>query len=144
MPLLAATGLAKSYGGPTVFEDLSFDLGRGERLLIMGLNGAGKTTLLRILAGVTEADEGTARLGLQVSAGYFAQEHETITPGRSLIEHLRASAPLGDEQLRALLGMFGLTGAKAFQDAGLDPNRPPETWEELLDYSKKLTKGAAE
>ena len=39
-------------------------------------------------------------------------------------------------------GPMGLIyNAKAFQDAGLDPNRPPQTWEELLDYSKKLTKG---
>ena len=49
-------GLAKGYGGPPVFEDVSFDVGRGERLLIMGLNGAGKTSLLRILAGESEAD----------------------------------------------------------------------------------------
>jgi multiple sugar transport system substrate-binding protein len=39
-------------------------------------------------------------------------------------------------------GPMGLIyNAKAFEDAGLDPNRPPRTWEELLDYSKKLTKG---
>ena len=37
-------------------------------------------------------------------------------------------------------GPMGLIyNARAFQDAGLDPNRPPKTWEELLDYSKKLT-----
>ena len=116
--VLEVERLTKGYGGPPVFEDVSFDLGRGERILIMGLNGAGKTSLLRILAGVTEGDAGDVRFGLQVSAGYFAQEHETIRPERSLIENLRASAPLGDEQLRALLGMFGLTGAKAFQEAG--------------------------
>ncbi len=61
--MLVASGLTKSYGGPPVFEDISFDVGRGERLLIMGLNGAGKTSLLRILAGVTEADRGTFRIG---------------------------------------------------------------------------------
>jgi ATPase subunit of ABC transporter with duplicated ATPase domains len=116
--VLDVRGLAKSYVGPPVFEGVSFDVGRGERVLIMGLNGAGKTTLLRILAGITEPDAGELVLGHAVSAGYFAQEHETIRPGRSLIEHLRESAPLGDEQLRSLLGMFGLTGAKAFQDAG--------------------------
>ena len=39
-------------------------------------------------------------------------------------------------------GPMGLIyNAKAFQEAGLDPNRPPKTWEELLDYAKKLTKG---
>ena len=108
--------VTQHYGVRPVLREITLHVDRGELVAVLGPNGMGKTTLWR--AGVTEADEGTARLGLQVSAGYFAQEHETITPGRSLIEHLRASAPLGDEQLRALLGMFGLTGAKAFQDAG--------------------------
>ena len=52
--MIDATGLSKGYGGPPVFEDVSFDLGRGERLLVLGLNGAGKTSLLRILAGETD------------------------------------------------------------------------------------------
>ena len=52
--VIESHGLKKGYGGPPVFEDVSFDLGRGERLLVLGLNGAGKTSLLRILAGETE------------------------------------------------------------------------------------------
>ena len=49
--VLEVDGLAKSYGALDVFDDVTFDVGRGERLLVMGLNGAGKTSLLRILAG---------------------------------------------------------------------------------------------
>ena len=49
--VVTGIGLAKRYAGPPVFEDVTFDLGRGERLLVLGLNGAGKTSLLRILAG---------------------------------------------------------------------------------------------
>ena len=56
--VLEVDGLAKGYGGPPVFEDVGFDVGRGERLLVLGLNGAGKTSLLRILAGETDADAG--------------------------------------------------------------------------------------
>ncbi len=115
--VLTATGLWKSFGALDVFADVSFDVGRGERLLIMGLNGAGKTTLLKVLAGELLADLGEIELGLRVSAGYYAQEHEGITAGRSLLEHMREQAGLGDEQLRALMGMFGLSGDKAFQDA---------------------------
>jgi ATPase subunit of ABC transporter with duplicated ATPase domains len=110
--------LAKSYGGPPVFEGISFDVPRGERLLVLGLNGAGKTTLLRILAGETAADTGSFRFGHQVSAGYYAQEHDGLVPERSLLDHLREQAGLPDTTLRALLGMFGLTGEKAFQPAG--------------------------
>ncbi|MGI8664151.1 MAG: ABC-F family ATP-binding cassette domain-containing protein [Acidimicrobiales bacterium] len=116
--VLEVDGLAKSYGALDVFDDVSFDVGRGERLVIVGLNGAGKTTLLRILAGVTEPDAGSMRLGHNVTAGYYAQEHEGITARRSLLEHLREQSGVpGDEELRRLLGMFGLTGDKVHQDA---------------------------
>jgi ATPase subunit of ABC transporter with duplicated ATPase domains len=116
---LVAEGLAKGYGGPAVFEDVSFDVGRGERLLVMGLNGAGKTSLLRILAGVTDPDAGTFRLGHGVSLGYYAQEHEGVRDGIEVLAHVRAeSGDATDQDLRSLLGMFGLTGEVAFQDAG--------------------------
>ena len=117
--VLETAGLTKGYGADPVFEDVTFDVGRGERLLVMGLNGAGKTSLLRILAGVTEADAGTFRLGSGVSLGYYAQEHEGIVPGRTVFSHVRESAVNADDQaLRSLLGMFGLTGEVAHQDAG--------------------------
>jgi ATPase subunit of ABC transporter with duplicated ATPase domains len=115
--VLEVTGMTKSYGGPPVFEDVDFDMGKGERLLIMGLNGAGKTSLLRILAGESDADAGTIRWGTGVSVGYYAQEHEGIEAGKSLLDHMRQQAGIEDVILRSLLGMFGLTGDKAFQDA---------------------------
>jgi ATPase subunit of ABC transporter with duplicated ATPase domains len=116
--VLTADGVWKGFGSLDVFSDVSFDVGRGERLLIMGLNGAGKTTLLKVLAGQLDADLGSVELGLRVSAGYYAQEHEGISAGRSLLDHMREQAGLGDQALRALMGMFGLSGDKAFQDAG--------------------------
>jgi len=116
--VLEVAGLAKGYGGPPVFDGIDFDVARGERLLVLGLNGAGKTSLLRILAGETIADAGTVLLGHQVSAGYYAQEHDGLVPERSLLDHLRQQAGLDDTLLRSLLGMFGLTGEKAFQAAG--------------------------
>ncbi len=115
--VLEATGLWKSYGDLDVFEDVSFDVGRGERLLIMGLNGAGKTTLLKIIAGRISADLGHVRLDDRARPGYFAQEHEGITTGRSLLDHMRENSGIGDQQARAVMGMFGLSGDKAFQDA---------------------------
>jgi ATPase subunit of ABC transporter with duplicated ATPase domains len=116
--VLGVEGLAKSYGGPVVFDDVSFTLGRGERLMAMGLNGAGKTSLLRILAGESEPDRGTMRQGTGVSLGYYAQEHEGIVPGRDVLSHMREHSLAPDQQLRGLMGMFGLTGDMAFQDAG--------------------------
>ena len=114
--------LCKGYGGPSVFEDVGFDLGQGERLLVLGLNGAGKTTMLRILAGELSADLGNVEFGYQVEAGYYAQEHDNLDPDRSLLDNLRGSVPSGvgltETQLRGLLGMFGLSGDKVMQTSG--------------------------
>jgi ATPase subunit of ABC transporter with duplicated ATPase domains len=115
--VITATELWKSFGNLDVFADVSFDLGRGERLLIMGLNGAGKTTLLKILAGRLAPDLGHVELGFNVTPGYYAQEHEGIVAGRSLLDHMQEEKAIGNEGLRALMGMFGLSGDKAFQDA---------------------------
>jgi ATPase subunit of ABC transporter with duplicated ATPase domains len=116
--VLVVEGVAKGYGGPPVFTDVSFDVGRGERVLIMGLNGAGKTSLLRILAGETPADDGTFRFGHGVEVGYYAQEHEGLRDRVEVLTHMREASGADDQTLRSLLGMFGLPGAMAFQDAG--------------------------
>jgi ATPase subunit of ABC transporter with duplicated ATPase domains len=116
--VLTVEGLAKSYGGPPVFTDVSFSIGRGERLLILGLNGAGKTTLLRILTDQTLADAGTFTYGYGVEPGYYAQEHEQIRDGVSVLQHMKDFSMADDLTLRSLLGMFGLHGEIAFQDAG--------------------------
>jgi len=117
-----AAGLCKAYGGPPVFEDVAFDLGRGERLLVLGLNGAGKTSLLRILAGETDATLGMFSYGHNVVPGYYAQEHDNLRVDRTLLDNIRAEVPPGvvltETELRGMLGMFGLSGEKVFQDAG--------------------------
>ena len=120
--VITGKSLTKSYGGPPVFENVRFDLGRGERLLVLGLNGAGKTSLLRILAGESQPDSGNFEFGYQVCAGYYAQEHDNLVSTMSLIDHMRREAPpqlaLTETYLRGLLGMFGLSGDKVFQESG--------------------------
>jgi ATPase subunit of ABC transporter with duplicated ATPase domains len=120
--VVRAAELCKGYGGPPVFEDVAFDLGRGERLLVLGLNGAGKTSLLRILAGETQADLGHVDFGHQVAVGYYAQEHDNLDVNASLLDNIRREVPPGilltETQLRGLLGMFGLSGEKVFQESG--------------------------
>ncbi len=120
--VITAASLCKGYNGVTVFEDIDFDLGRGERLLVLGLNGAGKTSLLRILAGETDADLGDFEFGYQVQAGYYAQEHDNLQVHETLLTNLRDSIPAGvemtDTHLRGLLGMFGISGDKVFQESG--------------------------
>jgi ATPase subunit of ABC transporter with duplicated ATPase domains len=120
--VITAHGLSKAYGGPPVFEDVSFDVGRGDRLLVLGLNGAGKTSLLRILAGETTANLGMFSFGHNVNVGYYAQEHDNLQGDASLLDNIRAAVPndivLTETQLRGMLGMMGLSGEKVYQESG--------------------------
>jgi ATPase subunit of ABC transporter with duplicated ATPase domains len=114
---LRAEGLAKAFGHNVVFVDVDVDIDRGERLIIMGLNGAGKTTLLRILAGEEPADLGEVEIGYRVSLGYYAQEHESIHPDKTVLEHMREVSGEPDRTLRSVLGHF-LLADKIDQEGG--------------------------
>ncbi len=121
--VLVAEHLCKGYGGPPVFEDVGFDLGRGERLLVLGLNGAGKTSLLRILAGESEADLGQFDYGHNVDARLLRPGARQPRPGRFGARQppqptCRRASCSPRPSCAACSGMMGLSGEKVFQDAG--------------------------
>jgi ATPase subunit of ABC transporter with duplicated ATPase domains len=108
---LTAEALSKSYGSLEVFTDVNLAVDRGSRVVVLGLNGAGKTTLLRILAGVEPADTGSIDPGHGLRLGYYAQEHETLDPTRSVLNNVQsASPPLSEGDARSLLGAFLFSG----------------------------------
>jgi ATPase subunit of ABC transporter with duplicated ATPase domains len=108
---LTATGLSKSYGSLEVFTDVDLAIDRGSRVVVLGLNGAGKTTLLRMLGGVEEGDTGEVEPGHGLRLGYYAQEHETLDPERSVLENMRSAAPdLPEVEARRVLGSFLFSG----------------------------------
>jgi ATPase subunit of ABC transporter with duplicated ATPase domains len=117
---LTAAELSKSYGSLEVFTDVDLAIDKGSRVVILGLNGAGKTTLLRILAGVDEPDTGKVVPGYGLKLGYYAQEHETLDTGRTVLENLRSAAPqLTDTEARSVLGSFLFSGDDATKPAGV-------------------------
>ena len=117
---LTAGELSKSYGSLEVFTDVDLAIDKGSRVVILGLNGAGKTTLLRILAGVDESDTGKVVPGHGLKLGYYAQEHETLDTGRTVLENLRTAAPeLTDTEARSVLGSFLFSGDDATKPAGV-------------------------
>ena len=66
--------LDKSYGPRVIYKGFNLTIRRGERWAVMGRNGAGKTTLLKMIAGASDPDAGTVRLGASLNMGYFAQQ----------------------------------------------------------------------
>jgi len=116
---LTAQSLSKSYGSLEVFTDVDLAVDRGSRVVVLGLNGAGKTTLLRLLAGVESSDTGSIDPGHGLRLGYYAQEHETLDPGRTVLENLMSASPsLSDTEGRSLLGSFLFSGDTVYQPAG--------------------------
>jgi len=117
---LTAAELSKSYGSLEVFTDVDLAIDKGSRVVILGLNGAGKTTLLRILAGVDNSDTGQVQPGHGLKLGYYAQEHETLDVGSTVLENLRHAAPqLADTEARRVLGSFLFSGDDANKPAGV-------------------------
>jgi len=116
---LFAKELSKSYGSLEIFTDVDLAIDRGSRVVILGLNGAGKTTLLRLLGGIEPPDTGEVIPGHGLRLGYYAQEHETIDPERTVLEHMRSAAPETEEPgLRKILGAFLFSGDTVHQPAG--------------------------
>jgi ATPase subunit of ABC transporter with duplicated ATPase domains len=115
---LTAQELSKSFGSLEVFTDVDLAVDRGSRVVVLGLNGAGKTTLLRILAGFETPDTGQVTPGHGLKLGYYAQEHETLDLGATVLENLRrAGAELTDTEARTVLGSFLFSGDDALKPA---------------------------
>jgi len=117
---LRATGLSRSYGSQEVFTDVDLAVDRGSRVVVLGLNGAGKTTLLRLLAGVDVPDTGQVEPGHGLKIGYYAQEHENLDVGRTVLDNMKSAAPdLGETDVRKVLGSFLFSGDDVDKPAGV-------------------------
>ena len=117
---LTAADLTKSYGSLEVFTGVDLAIDRGSQVVVLGLNGAGKTTLLRILAGLEESDTGSVLPGHGLRLGYYAQEHETLDVGRSVLANMKTAAPaLNDTDVRKVLGSFLFSGDDVDKPAGV-------------------------
>jgi len=104
--------LHKSYGKRVIYQGFSMNIRRGERWAVMGRNGAGKSTLLKMIAGATEPDAGSVRLGASLTMGYFAQQSlDVLDPDLTVVEQLQNDFPQdGIGSLRSLAGAFQFSG----------------------------------
>ena len=73
---LQVENLTKSYGDLVLFDNISFTIGEGQRIALIGRNGSGKTTLLNILAGKDTADSGTTTPRRDLRIAYLEQNPE--------------------------------------------------------------------
>ncbi len=97
-----------------LYENLNFDLSRGEKLLVVGENGIGKTTLLRIIMGYLKPLEGNIEITEKTDIAYYAQEHEILEPNKTILENF-ANFGLADYEIRRMLGSFLFSGDDIFK-----------------------------
>ena len=105
-------GIDKSYGDRVIYQGFNLTIRRGERWAVMGKNGAGKTTLLKMIAGATQPDRGTIRLGASLAMGYFAQQSlDVLDSDLTISEQLQKDFPQDSiGSLRTLAGAFQFSG----------------------------------
>ncbi len=114
--VLSVQELAKSFGPDKLFEDLSFEVKRGERVALIGGNGTGKTTILKMINGLLPPDQGTCSLGSRVQIGYYDQEHQVLHMEKTIFEELSDAYPtLNNTEIRNVLAAFLFTGDDVFQ-----------------------------
>lgn len=111
--------VTKRYGTRTLFEGVRGMIRRGERVGIVGPNGAGKSTLIKILLGRETPTAGMARLGANVTVGYFAQDTSDLDLDATVLENLLMLEDMQAVQARNHLGRFLFTGDDVFREVRL-------------------------
>ncbi len=117
--VLRVEKLGHHFGGPWLFEELSFDVERGEKWGILGANGTGKTTLLRCLTGELEPAAGRVIRGTGVQLAFFDQQLSGLDGDDPVLEAVRPDdRDFPEKDRRDLLARFGITGDQVFQRVG--------------------------
>ena len=114
--VLIVEHLSKAFPPQILFENISFEIKRGEHVAIIGDNGTGKTTILKILNQVLKADSGSFRLGSNVKIGYYDQEHHVLHMEKTIFEEISDTYPtLTETEIRNMLAAFLFTGDDVFK-----------------------------
>ena len=114
--VLHAEDLSKSYGGQKIFQGVSFDVKRSDKVAIIGPNGVGKSTLFRMLLKEVSSDSGLIRFGTNVFVGYYDQEQAKLDESKTIFEEISDSYPtLTQGQIRNMLAAFVFTGDDVFK-----------------------------
>lgn len=97
-----------------LIDNLTFDLGRGEKFLIVGENGIGKSTLLKLIVGQLKPLLGEIVINEKTDIGYYAQEHELLNNDKMILENFEGTG-LSTKELRSFLGNFLFHGDDVYK-----------------------------
>ncbi len=97
-----------------LIDNLTFDLSRGEKFLIVGENGVGKSTLLKLIMNYLKPISGEITINDKTEIGYYAQEHELLNNDLTILENFK-EFNLSKNELRSFLGNFLFSGDDVFK-----------------------------
>ena len=114
--VLSVEELSKAFDKLKLFQNISFEIKRGEHVALIGDNGTGKTTILKIINDIIPADFGTVKLGTNVHIGYYDQEHHNLNDNKNLFEEISDAYPdMTNTKIRNTLAAFMFTGDDVFK-----------------------------
>lgn len=109
--------LTKCFGDDLLFENVSFDIYKNERVGLIGPNGIGKTTLFKMITEEIEKSSGEIKLGHKVNIGYFDQEQSNLHSNKTIVDELWDEHPKFDHhKVRTLLAQFLFFGDDIFKE----------------------------
>jgi ATP-binding cassette subfamily F protein 3 len=98
--------LSKSYDGRTLWDDVTLEISRGERIGIIGPNGSGKTTMLKVLMGTEKPDAGVFKWGASLNIGYYDQRLDMLKPKHTLMDAIQEGRHISDKAAREVLALM--------------------------------------
>ncbi len=114
--VLHAENLSKTYNGHKVFQNVFFDIRRGDKVAVIGPNGVGKSTLFKMLLKEVSSDSGLIRFGTNVHVGYYDQEQQKLDEGKNIFDEIADTYPtLTAGQIRNVLAAFVFTNDDVFK-----------------------------
>lgn len=114
--VLSVKNMTKRYPGKCLFEDISFNIQRGEKIFLLGPNGCGKSTLLKILTDKLDKNCGHFEYGHKVQMGYYDQEQEDLNICNNVIDEVwNAHEKLTQTEVRNALAAYLFKGDDVFK-----------------------------
>lgn len=97
-----------------IINNLSFEIFKNEKFLIVGLNGVGKSTLLKLIVRILKPQLGEINYSLKADIAYYAQEHEGLDNNLTIYENVM-NERYSEKQIRAILGNFLFSGNDVYK-----------------------------
>lgn len=114
--VLTVSDASIGYEDRVLADSVNFEVRKHQRIAIIGPNGVGKSTLLKSILSKIKLLTGNAKLGANVSVGYYDQEQQLLHPQKTVLQEVWDDYPTVDEKdIRSLLGSFLFTGDDVFK-----------------------------